>query len=39
MVVERPCRGPFAKRSYGDGDGLRFYDLYSEFGLALGDSP
>lgn len=27
------------ERSYGDGDGLRFYDLYSEFGLALGDSP
>ena len=27
------------KRSYGDGDGLRFYDMYSEFGLALGDSP
>lgn len=25
------------ERSYGDG--LRFYDLYSEFGLALGDSP
>ena len=27
------------ERSYGDGDGLRFYDMYSEFGLALGDSP
>ena len=27
------------ERSYGDGEGLRFYDLYSEFGLALGDSP
>src|SRR5690554_3889007 len=23
------------ERSYGDGDGLRFYDMYSEFGLAL----
>ena len=27
------------ERSYGDGEGLRFYDLYSDFGLALGDSP
>lgn len=27
------------ERSYGDGDGLRFYDMYSKFGLALGDSP
>ena len=27
------------ERSYGDGEGLRFYDMYSEFGLALGDSP
>ena len=27
------------ERSYGDGEGLRFYDMYSDFGLALGDSP
>ena len=26
------------ERSYGDGDGLRYYDMYSELGLALGDS-
>jgi galactokinase/mevalonate kinase-like predicted kinase len=27
------------ERSYGKGDSLEFYDLYSDFGLALGDHP
>jgi len=26
-------------RSYGDGEQMHFYDLYSEFGLALGNRP
>lgn len=26
-------------RSYGDGEQMQFYDLYSEFGLALGNRP
>lgn len=27
------------ERSYGDGEKMQFYDLYSEFGLALGNRP
>lgn len=27
------------ERSYAGGDSLRFYDLYSDFGLALGNRP
>src|SRR5690606_572586 len=27
------------ERSYGDGEQMQFYDLYSDFGLALGNRP
>lgn len=27
------------ERSYGNGENMQFYDLYSEFGLALGNRP